>query len=109
MPNPYFNIMPEAAARAPSVINVPQSALTFAGAPAAVTIIVKVLDAALPGLAASKPLIVGLSLLLGLIIYWSTAASGQTPKDKIVGVMLAVINSFAIAAAALGIETITAP
>ena len=109
MPNSYFNITPEAAAGNPSAINTTQSTLTFAGAPAAVTIVVKVLGVAVPGLGASKLLIVGLSLLLGLVIYWSTAATGQTRKDKIVGVLLAIINSFAIAAAALGIESATLP
>ena len=108
MPNRYFNIMPEAvAAQPPSVINVPQSALTFAGAPAAVTIVVKVLGAAVPGWGESKALIVGLSLLIGLLIYWNTAASGRTTKERVLGVLFALINSFAIAAAALGLETAT--
>lgn len=106
MPNPYFNITPQSAAATPSVINVPQSVITFAGAPAAVTIVVKVLGAAVDGLGTSKPLIVGLSLLVGMVIYWSTAPSGQTPKDKVAGVVFALINSFAIAAAALGIDTV---
>ena len=106
MSNRYFNISPEAAYASPSVINVPQSALTFAGAPAAVTIVVKVLGAAVPGLGESKALLVGLSLLVGLVIYWSTAATGRTTKDKVLGVFFALLNSFAIAAAALGIETV---
>lgn len=107
MPNQYFNIMPNTGASSPSVINVPQSALTFAGAPAVVTIVAKVLGVAVPSLAESKLLLLGLSLLVGLVIYWSTAATEQTPRDKALGLVLALINSFAIAAAALGIETAT--
>ena len=53
----------------------------------------------------TKPLILGLSLLIGLLIYWNTAPSGETSKAKILGVLFAIINSFAIAAAALGIDT----
>jgi hypothetical protein len=105
MPNRYFNIMPDSGAASPSVINAPQSALTFAGAPAIVTIVAKVLGVAVPALAESKLLLLGLSLLVGLVLYWSTAATEQTTKNKILGVVLALINSFAIAAAALGIDT----
>ncbi|HET9907039.1 MAG TPA: hypothetical protein VFQ23_10370 [Anaerolineales bacterium] len=110
MPNPYFNIMPNqvAGAAPPSAISVPQATLTFAGAPAAVTIVVKVLSVAFPSSTlATNPqtLLVGLSLLVGLLIYWSTAPTGQNTKDKVLGVVFALINSFAIAAATLGIET----
>ena len=106
MPNPYFNIMPRqvAAAEAPSVINIPQNTLTFAGAPTVVTLIIKVLAATL-GITDTKPLILGLSLLIGLLIYWNTAATGETTKAKTLGVLFAIINSFAIAAAALGLDT----
>lgn len=100
----YFNITQQESGAAPSVINVPQATLTFAGAPAAVTLIIKVLDATL-NINDTKPLILGLSLLIGLLIYWNTAATGETTKAKVLGVLFAIINSFAIAAAALGIDT----
>ena len=99
--------MPNIGASSLSVIDVPQSALTFASAPAVVTIVAKVLGVAVASLAESKLLLLGLSLLVGLVIYWSTAATEQTPRDKALGLVLALINSFAIAAAALGIETAT--
>ena len=110
MPNPYFNIMPNQVADAapPSAINVPQATLTFAGAPAAVTIVVKVLSVAFPTstLATNpQPLLVGLSLLVGLLIYLSTAPSHLAFKDKTIGFLFALINSFVIAAATLGIDT----
>jgi hypothetical protein len=107
MPNRYFNIMPGDDRDAPSVINTHQSVITFAGAPAIVTIVVKVLGAAVPPLAESKLLLLGLSLVVGLLIYWNTAPTRQTRKDKVIGVVFALINSFAIAAAALGIDTAT--
>ena len=103
MPNRYFNITAGDDKDAPSVINTHQSAITFAGAPAIVTIVVKVLGAAVPPLAESKLLLVGLSLIVRLLIYWNTAPTRQTRKDKVLGVVFAFINSFAIAAAALGI------
>ena len=100
----FFNITPQEAVATPSVINVPQTTLTFAGAPAAVTLMIKVLDATL-SINDTKPLILGLSLLIGLLIYWNTAATEETPKAKILGILCAIINSFAIAAAALGLDT----
>jgi hypothetical protein len=107
MSNRYFNITPGEDKNAPSVINTHQSAITFAGAPAIVTIVVKVLGAAVPPLEGSKLLLLGLSLVVGLLIYWNTAPTRQTRKDKVLGVVFALINSFAIAAAALGIDTAT--
>jgi hypothetical protein len=107
MPNRYFNIMPGDEKQPPSVINTHQSVITFAGAPAIVAIVVKVLGAALPALANSKPLLVGFSLVIGMLIYWNTAPNQQTRKAKVLGVVFALINSFVIAAAALGIDTTT--
>ena len=99
MPSRYFNIMPGEDKDAPSVINTHQSVITFAGAPAVVTIVVKVLGAAIPPLAESKLLLLCLSLVVGLLIYWNTAPTRQTRKDKVIRVFFALINSFAIAAA----------
>ena len=48
MKNRLFNISGETTASSPDVINAPQSALTFAGAPALVTVVVKVLGAVQP-------------------------------------------------------------
>lgn len=89
------------------VISAPQSAITFAGAPAAVTLVWKVLGAAEPSLASSKLLAVALSLFIGLLIYWASAPVEGTSRDRIAGFLFALVNSFAIAAAVLGISSMT--
>jgi hypothetical protein len=93
-----------AAATSVGVITTQQSALTFAGAPTAVTIVWKVLGLAIPAVATSKLFPIILSLVVGMLIYWASATS-TTKRDKILGFVFAFINSFAIAAATLGIDT----
>ena len=89
---------------AAGVFTAQQSAITFAGAPAAVTVVWKVLAVAVPSLASSKLFPVLLSLVVGVLIYWQSATAGVTRKEKILGFVFALINSFAIAAATLGID-----
>lgn len=89
------------------VISTQQSAITFAGAPAAVMLVWKVLGAAEPSWANSKLLAIVLSLIVGMLIYWQSAPVYGTKKEKITGFAFALINSFAIAAAALGINSTT--
>lgn len=120
--NPLFNIIgvltkrePAAPAAAPAqaaltpappaigVITAQQSAITFAGAPAAVTLVWKVLGSAIVSLKSQLLFPIGLSLVLGMLIYWQSAAF-NTRKEKVLGFVFALINSFAIAAAALGID-----
>jgi hypothetical protein len=87
------------------VISAQQSAITFAGAPAAVTLLWKVLGAIEPSWGSSKLLAVTLSLFVGMLIYWQSAPVDGTKKEKFTGFVFALINSFAIAAAALGISS----
>jgi len=89
------------------VISAQQSAITFAGAPASVTLVWKVLGAADPSWGSSKLLAIGLSLIVGMFIYWQSAPVDGTTKEKTIGFVFALINSFAIAAAALGIDSTT--
>lgn len=89
------------------VISAQQSAITFAGAPAAVTLVWKVLGAIDPAWGNSKPLAIGLSLIVGMFIYWQSAPIDGTTREKTIGFVFALINSFAIAAAALGISSTT--
>lgn len=87
------------------VITTGQSAITFAGAPATVTLVWKVLGMAIPSLATAVIFPVILSLIVGLLIYWQTEPeSGETIKEKVLGIAFALINSFAIAAATLGLS-----
>ena len=108
MPNRFFD-MPSPASPHPSdangVINAPQAVLTFAGAPAAVTIVMKVIEAINAEWGTSKLLIVLLSLFVGMLIYWNSSSSAQTRKEKFLSFSFALLNSFAIAAASLGINT----
>ena len=110
MPNRFFD-MPNSASPNPSspngVINAPQAVLTFAGAPAAVTIVMKVIEAINIEWGTSKLLIVLLSLFVGMLIYWNSSSSAQTRKEKFLSFSFALLNSFAIAAASLGINTAT--
>lgn len=109
MANRLFNITPDMASANPAapsgVINAPQSVLTFAGAPAVVTIVVKVIGAINPDWGASKLLLVVLSLIVGMLIYWNSSSTARTTKEKVLSFSSALLNSFAIAAASLGINT----
>lgn len=91
------------------VISAQQSAITFAGAPAAVTLVWRVLGAIEPSWGSSKLLAVALALFVGMLIYWQSAPVDGTKKEKFTGFVFALINSFAIAAAALGIGSTTLP
>jgi len=106
-----FNIAPNMADGNPvvrsGVINAPQSALTFAGAPTVVTVVVKVLGVINPAWGDSKLLLVALSLLVGMLIYWNSNSTAQTFKEKFLSFMFALLNSFAISAATLGINAAT--
>jgi len=111
MSNRLVNIPAQAADSVPTsmgIINAPQSALTFAGAPTAVTLVVKVLSAGIPFLKDySQSLLIILSLLIGMLIYWQSAGTPTTNKEKSLDFTYGLINSFAIAAAALGISDVT--
>lgn len=91
------------------VITAQQSAITFAGAPAAVTLVCKVLGVAAPTWGSSKLLAIVLSLFVGMLIYWQSVPGSGTSREKITGFVFALINSFAIAAAALGISAAASP
>jgi hypothetical protein len=87
------------------VITVPQSTITFAAAPVTVTLVWKVLCSVIPSLSTCLWFPIILSLIVGMLIYFKSE-SPQTKKDKFLGFCFALINSFAIAATALGINTV---
>jgi hypothetical protein len=64
----------------------------------------KVLGLAIPAVATSKVFPIALSLAVGMLIYWQSATF-TSRRDKVLGFVFAFINSFAIAAATLGIDT----
>jgi hypothetical protein len=88
------------------VFTTAQSLVTFPGAVAAVTTIWNVLSKVSPTTLGKEnvwvPII--LSLVLGLFIFLLSVTKGATWKEKLSGFGIALINSFTIAAAALGIN-----
>lgn len=107
--SPLFNVKSDRAPMgAVGVITGPQATLTFTGAPIAVTLVWKVLAVAFPALAREMLVPIVLSILVGMLIYWQSAR-GITTRERVTGFVLALINSFAIAAATLGIDSTVAP
>ena len=103
--SPLFNVRTDKApVVAVGVITGPQATLTFTGAPIAVTLVWKVLAVAFPALARAMLMPIALSLLVGMLIYWQSARA-TTTRERVTGFVLALINSFAIAAATLGIDS----
>ena len=91
-----------------SITTTPEATLTFAGAPAAVTAVWKVLSVAWPPLASYLWFPILLSLALGTAIY----LQGRPPASSASnwsGLAFAVVNSFTIAATVLGINLAITP
>ena len=90
------------------VVTSAQGTITFAIAPAAVTIVWKVLSNVFPAIATLTWFPVVLSLVVGMAIYYLAPASGSS-REKGIAFFFAFINSFAIAATTLGIDKATQP
>jgi hypothetical protein len=87
------------------VFTTAQSLATFPGAVAAVTTIWIVLGRISPSLGKDNLVIpIALSLAIGLLIYLLSVSRGISWKDKLAGFVIALVNSFTIAAAVLGIN-----
>jgi hypothetical protein len=87
------------------VFTTAQSLVTFPGAVASVTTIWNVLSRVSPTLGKENEWVpIGLSLAIGLFIFLLSVTKGATWKEKLSGFGIALINSFTIAAAALGIK-----
>jgi predicted anti-sigma-YlaC factor YlaD len=87
-----------------SVTTTSQATLTFAGAPAAVTLVWKVLSTMIPAIASGTAFPIILSLVVGMVIYASAPQPTET-RQKTFNFFFALINSFAIAATTLGISS----
>ena len=87
------------------IINTSQSTITFAGAPVLVTLVWKVVGLVFPTILGTMVFPVVLSLIVGMLIYWQSETTGGNMKQKILGFIFALLNSFAIAATVLGINT----
>ncbi len=77
----------------------------FGGAPFILMLIWKVVGAAVPNLADSKPVAVAISIRIGLEIYEFSEQPGASRKQRIPGCIYALINSFVIAASVPGIDS----
>ncbi|MEQ1751534.1 MAG: hypothetical protein ABL974_19075, partial [Prosthecobacter sp.] len=74
---------------------------------ALVTVVYKVLGSVFPTWGTEKYVALIIALIVGLLIYLQSAPTGTTLREKIVGFLFAVLNSFTLAAAALGIDSAT--
>ena len=87
-----------------SVTTTSQATLTFAGAPAAVTLVWKVLATMIPSIASGTAFPIILSIVVGMVIYASAPQPTET-RQKAFNFFFALINSFALAATTLGISS----
>jgi hypothetical protein len=86
------------------VFTTAQSLVTFSGATAAVTTIWKVVGQVDPRFGPTNKIVpVGLALAIGIIIFLMSVTKSAGWKSTLTGFAIAIINSFTIAAAALGI------
>jgi len=86
------------------VFTTAQSLVTFSGATAAVTTIWKVLGRVSDRFGPTHNVVpIVLALLIGIIIFLMSVTKGEGWKATLTGLAIALINSFTIAAAALGI------
>jgi hypothetical protein len=92
------------------VFTTAQSALTFPGSVAAVSTIWQVLGSMDPDLGSTnKTVPVVLSLAVGGIIYLTSVTKGAGWRQRLASIGIVIVNSFTIAAAALGIGAETDP
>ena len=82
----------------------PQSLVTFPVASFIVMVIWKVLSALIPSFEESKIVPAVIALIIGIFIYVISFSEQATVKDKIIGIVIAIINSFLLAASVLGID-----
>jgi hypothetical protein len=85
----------------------PQSLVTFPVASATLVGMWKVLIAVFPGWGPSKLVPFVGAFVLGMFIYYISLPENPPGRLKIVGAGVAVLNSFFLAASALGIQTAT--
>ncbi len=91
------------------VFTTTQSLLTFSGSTAAVTTIWSVIGKIYPSVANKMWLPLVISFAMGLIIYIGTVSNTTDWRQKITEAVVALVNTFTIAAAALGIGSVNSP
>lgn len=83
----------------------PQSLVTFPVASLIVMAIWKVLSVVFPTWEASKVVPIVIAFIIGFFIYLISFSKQATTRAKFIGLGIAIINSFLLAASALGIDT----
>jgi hypothetical protein len=86
-----------------------ESLVTFPVASTLVTFIWKVLSQVFSDWSNNKLVPLAVALLIGFLIYWNSTTRGMTRKEKILEASIALLNSFMLAAAALGISGTVTP
>lgn len=89
------------------VFNSIQAVVMFPGASGLITIVWKVLEKVFPSWGGDVTIPFGLALLVGISLYLVSGSQGKTRTEKAVGFFFALLNSCALAAAALGIDSAT--
>lgn len=84
-----------------------QSLVTFPVASTVVTVVSQVLQAVFPAMKGSTLVPLILAFVVGLLVYGISITKQMTTREKLIGLVIAVINSFFLAAGALGISAVT--
>jgi hypothetical protein len=87
----------------------PQSIVAFPVAASVVTVVWKVLAAVFPGWGSSRLTLLLIALLVGALLFVISERKGHTIRERLVAVAIAILNSFFLAASALGIDAATGP
>jgi hypothetical protein len=82
----------------------PQTLVTFPGASTVVTVVWKLLGTAIPSWHDVKLVLFVIALIVGMLIYLLSDDKGNDVKSKVSSFIIALLNSFMLAAAALGID-----
>jgi hypothetical protein len=72
-----------------------------------VNIVWKVLGVVFPRWGTTKLLLLGISFVVGVLIYWISQTDHMTAKEKGISAGIAFFNCFFLAASALGIDVVS--
>jgi hypothetical protein len=83
-----------------------QSLVTFPVASAVVSVVSQVFQAVVPILKDSNLVPLIAAFVVGLLVYAISITKQMTSREKLIGLVIAVINCFFLAASALGIDAL---
>jgi hypothetical protein len=94
-----------AAGNAIRLFTTTESGLTFPVASGLVTLIWQVIGGVFPSWGKKAVVALVIALLLGMLIWVVSINKDQSKKDMFIGAAIAILNSFSLAATALGIHS----